>query len=671
MGEITDAFNTQFRDYNTDGVPSSGAYKPQKPGIRTIGALIDAAAGGRGALVPDMTGASDLSEVRETVQAIFDALEPGQFPVFFPGATYAMDRAPGQPYSILLRGNIWLDVCAYGAIFDPQGVPFAAGLGCTMFAYKGAVGGPPAGDLGTIMLRWRGGFLAPTDVGLDPVTDNPAGDFLWFAPMAAQVTIRDFHYHGNLATRSGQVRHVFVNAGYDGTSPTGRGMSITQCGFFSSFDTAVVLTHADSLTYHGNTHKFCGMSHDVVTSADTPWAAMGGNGVEFGQAGQRSFNGFALSGTINSPNVIGNGENCAGSAFKCINVDGGTYDVDGENNGLFGRDGQDATLDCCGLGTTGVGDRCPTIVRSNGSNSDGTMFATNFILPASAIIKGAISKSRTAKEIGIQLVGNPRSSNQSSAPLFAEETTFLSPGLGLKFITGCVQALKITGAGTGCTVATATWGTRGKAIGVIAGGIVTDWIIVNTDYNLGGAVGSPTATPPAVTITTDGTGVTATAVMSVGGIYTGGRRQTKFTELTVANGAAGVLAGNDPLFSLDGQSAIVFSAGLAAALDSTNPGTSTSLSIWLMDSTGAKITGTGSPGLITPPAGATSGKRNDRGTFVLNGTRRLVKAFSRFDDPTWTPGKLYGFGPVNLTGASQKLDGYVDYALCEDGNQIA
>ncbi|MBO9710580.1 MAG: hypothetical protein J7521_20455 [Caulobacter sp.] len=42
MGAMTDAFGAAFRDYNTDGVPTSGPYKPIKSVIRQIGAQLDA-----------------------------------------------------------------------------------------------------------------------------------------------------------------------------------------------------------------------------------------------------------------------------------------------------------------------------------------------------------------------------------------------------------------------------------------------------------------------------------------------------------------------------------------------------------------------------------------------------------------------------------------------------
>jgi len=41
MGDFADAFATAFRDFNTEGVPASGPYKPVKSIIRAIGALLD------------------------------------------------------------------------------------------------------------------------------------------------------------------------------------------------------------------------------------------------------------------------------------------------------------------------------------------------------------------------------------------------------------------------------------------------------------------------------------------------------------------------------------------------------------------------------------------------------------------------------------------------------
>jgi hypothetical protein len=41
MAEITTAFNDAFRDFVTDGIPSSGSNKPSKPEIRAIGPLIE------------------------------------------------------------------------------------------------------------------------------------------------------------------------------------------------------------------------------------------------------------------------------------------------------------------------------------------------------------------------------------------------------------------------------------------------------------------------------------------------------------------------------------------------------------------------------------------------------------------------------------------------------
>jgi lysophospholipase L1-like esterase len=41
MGTISDGFNQAFRNFNTDGVPASGAYEPDKALIRSLGVLID------------------------------------------------------------------------------------------------------------------------------------------------------------------------------------------------------------------------------------------------------------------------------------------------------------------------------------------------------------------------------------------------------------------------------------------------------------------------------------------------------------------------------------------------------------------------------------------------------------------------------------------------------
>jgi len=41
MGEITDDANEVYRDFNTDGVPSSGAHDPEKPDIRSLFSKID------------------------------------------------------------------------------------------------------------------------------------------------------------------------------------------------------------------------------------------------------------------------------------------------------------------------------------------------------------------------------------------------------------------------------------------------------------------------------------------------------------------------------------------------------------------------------------------------------------------------------------------------------
>jgi hypothetical protein len=41
MGQIASAFEERFRDFNTDGVSSSGAYKPSKALLRALGAIIE------------------------------------------------------------------------------------------------------------------------------------------------------------------------------------------------------------------------------------------------------------------------------------------------------------------------------------------------------------------------------------------------------------------------------------------------------------------------------------------------------------------------------------------------------------------------------------------------------------------------------------------------------
>lgn len=45
MGQFTDLFDTAYRDYVTDGVPSSGDFRPPKNLIRPIGSALDAAIG--------------------------------------------------------------------------------------------------------------------------------------------------------------------------------------------------------------------------------------------------------------------------------------------------------------------------------------------------------------------------------------------------------------------------------------------------------------------------------------------------------------------------------------------------------------------------------------------------------------------------------------------------
>ena len=42
MGTIASAFNTAFRDYNTDGVAASGAKQPAKSDLRALGGTIEA-----------------------------------------------------------------------------------------------------------------------------------------------------------------------------------------------------------------------------------------------------------------------------------------------------------------------------------------------------------------------------------------------------------------------------------------------------------------------------------------------------------------------------------------------------------------------------------------------------------------------------------------------------
>ncbi len=51
MGEITDRFASAFRDYVTDGVPSSGAHEPVKSEIRAIGQVIETALSSVGASI--------------------------------------------------------------------------------------------------------------------------------------------------------------------------------------------------------------------------------------------------------------------------------------------------------------------------------------------------------------------------------------------------------------------------------------------------------------------------------------------------------------------------------------------------------------------------------------------------------------------------------------------
>jgi len=48
MGQITDDGNQAFRDYVTDGVPSSGAHEPVKSDIRALFDLVDSTVAGVG-----------------------------------------------------------------------------------------------------------------------------------------------------------------------------------------------------------------------------------------------------------------------------------------------------------------------------------------------------------------------------------------------------------------------------------------------------------------------------------------------------------------------------------------------------------------------------------------------------------------------------------------------
>ena len=84
MGQITDDSAAAYRDYNTEGVPGSGAYEPEKSVIRPLFALIDslvAAAGGMAkatvaqvrAAVADVIITADHLETASALVALTDA----------------------------------------------------------------------------------------------------------------------------------------------------------------------------------------------------------------------------------------------------------------------------------------------------------------------------------------------------------------------------------------------------------------------------------------------------------------------------------------------------------------------------------------------------------------------------------------------------------------------
>lgn len=102
MGAYATAANTAFRDYVTDGVPTSGAHKPLKSDIRSLFGLIDAAlvtASDTGQGLVELATEAEYRAGSATNRALTPASVFGDCGVLTDAATIAVDLATDFDFS--------------------------------------------------------------------------------------------------------------------------------------------------------------------------------------------------------------------------------------------------------------------------------------------------------------------------------------------------------------------------------------------------------------------------------------------------------------------------------------------------------------------------------------------------------------------------------------------
>lgn len=133
MGDITDAANATWRDYETDGVPSSGEHEPLKSDIRATFALVE-----------DIVDAA--------LEVINDGLDPGfPYDVSRDVGTTAIRLLPADPHRIALS-LVNVDLDGGSITFTRNGqVPVAGAPGTITMApgdgYSWGVADAPKGEI--------------------------------------------------------------------------------------------------------------------------------------------------------------------------------------------------------------------------------------------------------------------------------------------------------------------------------------------------------------------------------------------------------------------------------------------------------------------------------------------------------------------------------------------
>lgn len=161
MGRFTDAFATAWRDFTTDGVPSSRPYQPIKSVIRALGPLLDTRFAANVSIL-DYEGTDD----ERLAEAIAEVADTGRA-VDLGGEALSITAAPTNPFGVaLINGRAVLPsgVSSYDTALigvDPGPGRLVSGLEHLDTFFKSVTGGDLIRALGAGDSRMEAGVLYP------------------------------------------------------------------------------------------------------------------------------------------------------------------------------------------------------------------------------------------------------------------------------------------------------------------------------------------------------------------------------------------------------------------------------------------------------------------------------------------------------------------------------